>query len=115
MSTQTTNPSNEGAKPASPPDYKAKLDEVAMKAKNALGDNDKVQASQGDGGIIDKVSQYIPAVGKMMGTEKEPKESPVSVPEPGNSGPPNRPEHDGQIQEFIREQHRSTGITGMEE
>lgn len=51
------------------------------------------------------VSQYVPAVGKVLGTgEKEDKSSSEETKVPG---PPERPHHDTQIEEFIKDQHRS--------
>lgn len=60
------------------------------------------------------VSQYVPAVGGMLGgQEKDPEGEPSTaetVP-----GPPKRPEHDTQIEEFLRDQHGSRKITGVDE
>ncbi|KAJ4302181.1 hypothetical protein N0V88_002317 [Collariella sp. IMI 366227] len=87
------------------PDYKAKLDEAAERVKSPP------QQDQ-NSGIIDKVSQYVPAaVGKMLGKEeKEAEPSPETRP----SGPPNRPHHDTQIEEFIKDQHQSKTVIGIE-
>lgn len=55
--------------------------------------------------LKNKVAQYIPAVGKLLGGEKEvkkPDPAPEQIP-----GPPERPTHDIQIEEFVRDQHRS--------
>jgi hypothetical protein len=56
------------------------------------------------------VSQYVPAVGKILGgghkTENEPEAAPKI------EGPPDRPDHDRQIEEFVRDQHRSKGVEG---
>lgn len=55
------------------------------------------------------VTEYIPAVSKIIGgKESEP-------PEPQQSnvpGPPNRPDHDHNIEEFVRDQHRSNKSSG---
>lgn len=62
------------------------------------------------------MSQYVPAqVGKLLGThgggdktkknqqdDKQSSSSSANVP-----GPPDRPRHDTQIEEFVRDQHRS--------
>lgn len=104
------------------PDYKAKLDEAAERVKSPP------QQDQ-NSGIIDKgkfpdwrdfngpandfsVSQYVPAaVGKMLGKEeKEAEPSPETKP----SGPPNRPHHDTQIEEFLKDQHKSKTVIGIE-
>lgn len=51
------------------------------------------------------VTQYVPAVGKVLGTDGKEDESlkeETKIP-----GPPERPHHDTQIEEFIKDQHRS--------
>lgn len=51
------------------------------------------------------VSQYVPAVGKVLGAdEKEDESSREGSKVPG---PPERPHHDTQIEEFIKDQHVS--------
>jgi len=65
-----------------------------------------------------KVSHYVPAVKKVLrgsenAEEKEPSRSAEAVRK--NMGPPNRPEHDPQIGEFIRDQHKSIPVTDLEE
>ncbi|KAG8158930.1 hypothetical protein KVR01_011373 [Diaporthe batatas] len=84
-----------------PPTYKEQLDEAAIKVKNP-------QNSENEGGVIgqvvEKVSQYVPAVGKVLG--KDQKEDLASQ-EPKVPGPPERPHHDTQIEEFIKDQHSS--------
>ncbi|KAL2126407.1 hypothetical protein VTI74DRAFT_969 [Chaetomium olivicolor] len=87
------------------PNYKAKLDKAATRVKSPP------QEEQGTG-IIDKVSQYVPAVGRMLGKQEE--EPEPSLPEKKPPGPPERPHHDTQIEEFIKDQHRSKKIVGME-
>jgi hypothetical protein len=48
------------------------------------------------------------------GRDKEPERQ--SAPTRENvSGPPERPEHDAQIEEFIKDQHRSKQVVGIEE
>lgn len=56
------------------------------------------------------VSQYVPAVGKVLGTDQ--KEEGASRDENKIPGPPERPHHDTQIEEFIKDQHRSKGDDG---
>jgi hypothetical protein len=52
------------------------------------------------------VTEYIPAVGKVLGTSTPKKDT--ESPEPTDlPGPPERPTHDGSIEEFVRDQHRS--------
>jgi hypothetical protein len=88
-------------------DYKAKLDEAANQEKSSS------QEQQG-GGIVDKVSQYVPTVGRILGAQ-EPDQGREPSPEKNVSGPPNRPENDAQIEEFLRDQHRSKKVVGIEE
>lgn len=52
-----------------------------------------------------EVSEYVPAVGKILGVEKPEEQAPVTETKVG--GPPDRPHHDTQIEEFVRDQHRS--------
>lgn len=56
--------------------------------------------------LVVKVSQYVPAVGKALGQEQK-KNTPAQSLEPKVPGPPERPVHDVQIEEFVRDQHRS--------
>ncbi|KHO00347.1 uncharacterized protein MAM_02270 [Metarhizium album ARSEF 1941] len=49
------------------------------------------------------VTEFIPAAGKVLAPRKKPGEDNQSeIP-----GPPDRPRHDGKIEEFVRDQHRS--------
>lgn len=52
------------------------------------------------------MSQYVPAVGKMLGKE-ETKEESAPAAGTATDTPPKRPHHDTQIEEFVRDQHRS--------
>ena len=60
-----------------------------------------------DGGTnMAAVTQIIPpSLGKALGIEKK-EETPPKDPAPP-AGPPHRPDHDEQISEFVRDQHRS--------
>lgn len=60
-----------------------------------------------------KVTAYVPAVGHLLGKEDKKDEQPVEPAKP--SGPPHRPDHDTQIEEFVRDQHRSQNIDGVME
>ncbi|KAK1760861.1 hypothetical protein QBC47DRAFT_356004 [Echria macrotheca] len=101
-----------------PTDYKTRLDQAATKARSRSPDAPTQESGSGSGGlgetIVEKVSQYIPAAGKVLGKhEKEehvPEQQTTSKP-----GPPNRPDHDPQIEEFVRDQHRSMPITSLDE
>ena len=60
------------------------------------------------------MTQYIPAVGTILGSqnELEGEQSPANTNPPG---PPDRPAHDTQVEEFIRDQHHSKEVVGIEE
>ncbi|AEO63344.1 uncharacterized protein THITE_2108450 [Thermothielavioides terrestris NRRL 8126] len=91
------------------PDYKAKLDEAASRAKSP-------PSSEGQStGMIDKLSEYVPAVGRMLGGQEKQPETEVSPAGKEMPGPPNRPEHDTQIEEFIRDQHRSKKVVAIDQ
>ncbi|KAK4250689.1 hypothetical protein C7999DRAFT_28770 [Corynascus novoguineensis] len=86
------------------PDYKARLDGAADEAKKQQPREDQNQ------GIMNKVSQYVPTVGKLLGNQQEdPKDEPSTAKDA--SGPAN----DTQIEEFLRDQHGSKRIIGMDE
>lgn len=55
--------------------------------------------------VAEPVSQYVPAVGKVLGTDQKVNDS--SRDETKVPGPPERPHHDVQIEEFIKDQHCS--------
>nr|XP_036578424.1 uncharacterized protein CTRU02_11652 [Colletotrichum truncatum]KAF6785667.1 hypothetical protein CTRU02_11652 [Colletotrichum truncatum] len=64
--------------------------------------------------IIEKVTQYIPAAAKILGNPQEEKEEKKEkISRPGIPGPPERPYDDAQVEEFIRQQHRSKGEDGL--
>lgn len=63
--------------------------------------------------LTEKVSQYLPAaVGNALGRRSK-EASPPSQTESKVPGPPDRPHHDTQIEEFVRDQHRSRKGDGM--
>lgn len=59
------------------------------------------------------VSHAIPAVAPLIGGSNP--DNKVEEHKEVPPGPPNRPEHDTQIEEFVREQHRSNGIENLSE
>ncbi|TLD31599.1 hypothetical protein PspLS_02548 [Pyricularia sp. CBS 133598] len=84
--------------------YKLQLDQAAKDALKSPSELKK-SPSPAPNPVVEKVAQYIPAVGKLLGGEKEvkkPDPAPEQIP-----GPPERPTHDIQIEEFVRDQHRS--------
>lgn len=114
----------QGTDANTPPTYKEQLDEAAIKVKSAESGNNeggvigqvvekgktRLFQSWGSVGLIHlwprhAVSQYVPAVGKVLGSNEKEDES--SREETKIPGPPERPHHDTQIEEFIKDQHRS--------
>ncbi|OIW29787.1 hypothetical protein CONLIGDRAFT_631864 [Coniochaeta ligniaria NRRL 30616] len=89
--------------------YKEQLDKAAEKVKGPPAGT-KEEPSET---LLDKVTEYVPAVGKLLGKEDKKDEQPVEPAKP--SGPPHRPVHDTQIEEFVRDQHRSQDINGVME
>ncbi|KAK8067126.1 hypothetical protein PG997_013873 [Apiospora hydei] len=89
----------DGQVKSSSEDYKEILDKKAFEARHP-------DAGKEEPTLLEKVTEYIPAVAKVLGTEK--KEAEEKSPEPEHTpGPPERPHHDVNIEEFVREQHRS--------
>ncbi|KAK7724985.1 hypothetical protein SLS63_008387 [Diaporthe eres] len=72
-----------------PPTYKEQLDEAAIKVKDP-------QSGANEGGVIGQVVE--------KGTDHKDESSREETKVPG---PPERPHHDTQIEEFIKDQHRS--------
>ncbi|KAJ4863891.1 hypothetical protein T069G_00421 [Trichoderma breve] len=93
-----------------PPTFKEQLDQEAIDSRVHQHESEEHSTVKD---IVDKISHAIPAVAPLIGgsnpehKEEEHKEVPP--------GPPNRPEHDTQIEEFVREQHRSNGIENLSE
>jgi hypothetical protein len=50
----------------------------------------------------------------MLGSQQQPEEGAPS-PAKDAPGPPDRPKNDTQIEEFMRDQHRSKRVVGIEE
>ncbi|EFQ27888.1 hypothetical protein CGRA01v4_03484 [Colletotrichum graminicola] len=84
--------------------FKQKLDQAAHDAR-------KPDDEPNQNPIIEKVTQYIPAVANILGHPQEERGEKVS--RPGIPGPPERPYDDTQVEEFIRQQHRSKGEDGL--
>ncbi|KAF4450868.1 hypothetical protein F53441_6091 [Fusarium austroafricanum] len=53
------------------------------------------------------VTEYVPAAAKILPSQSPPKE------EERPPGPPERPHHDDQIEDFVRDQHRSQGVDSI--
>ncbi|CCC10048.1 hypothetical protein SMACR_02627 [Sordaria macrospora] len=116
----STNPNNNisqpGAEGQDPSDYKPQLDEIAEKKWQGP---EEQQPPQQSGGIVDKIAEYVPAsVTEKIGLAKKQQQPEKEVEEPKedlSAVPPHRPHHDEQIQEFLRDQHRSKEILGDDE
>ncbi|KAH7152097.1 hypothetical protein B0J13DRAFT_605158 [Dactylonectria estremocensis] len=97
---ETTSPANGSQQNET---FKDQLDKAAAERRANLG-------NQKPNPIVEKITEYIPAATKILGSQQsDPKESGTSnVP-----GPPERPDHDDIIEGFVREQHRSNGDDGL--
>ncbi|KAK2004569.1 hypothetical protein LX36DRAFT_649893 [Colletotrichum falcatum] len=84
--------------------FKQQLDQAAHDARKP--DDEPKQNP-----IIEKLTQYIPAAANILGNAQEEREEKIS--RPGIPGPPQRPYDDTQVEEFIRQQHRSKGEDGL--
>ncbi|KAL6875437.1 hypothetical protein HDV57DRAFT_503167 [Trichoderma longibrachiatum] len=87
-----------------PPTFKEQLDKEAVESRTQhqgeSGEHSTVKA------VVDKIASVIPASVPFIGGGSHPDENKVEQkPEP--KIPPRRPEHDPQIEEFVRDQHRS--------
>ncbi|KAJ9161207.1 hypothetical protein NKR19_g2452 [Coniochaeta hoffmannii] len=109
MSSQASNEAATGDSIKTP--YKEQLDKAAEKIKSPpAGTNEEPKET-----LLDKVTDYVPAVGKLLGKEEKKKDELPDEPATKPSGPPHRPVHDTQIEEFVRDQHRSQNINGVME
>ncbi|KAI1861240.1 uncharacterized protein JN550_011062 [Neoarthrinium moseri] len=84
------------------PSFKEQLDHKARVARDPNYGKEEPQPT-----LLEKVTEYVPQVGNILGTGAQKKEDegrkvPESIP-----GPPHRPDHDLQVEEFLKEQHRS--------
>lgn len=60
---------------------------------------------------VGKVTEYIPAASKILGGSKQTEQETNKSEDV--SGPPNRPDHDHKIEDFVRDQHRSKTEDGV--
>ncbi|KAK4192982.1 hypothetical protein QBC35DRAFT_482296 [Podospora australis] len=99
-------------------DYKPHLDKAADRVKHPQPSPPSEEQQQQQGGLMQKVEQVtrnIPLVGTMLGSTNETeKNNAATQPEKtvAPSGPPDRPEHDAQIEEFLKDQHHSRKVVG---
>jgi len=79
--------------------FKEQLDRVSDEKRQA-----EAQKNQPPNPIVEKITEYVPAASKILGSSKQPEEGTKSEDIPG---PPERPHHDHKIEDFVRDQHRS--------
>ncbi|KAL6849304.1 hypothetical protein ACO1O0_008840 [Amphichorda felina] len=79
-------------------DFKEQLDRVAEERRSGA-DNQQTNP------IVEKITEYVPAASKVLGGSKE--FEPHTSNSENTPGPPNRPDHDHKIEDFVRDQHRS--------
>ncbi|KAH6686261.1 hypothetical protein F5X68DRAFT_240555 [Plectosphaerella plurivora] len=97
-------------KPEREMSFKEKLDKAADEARQPSddGENDSFMKP-----IIEKVTEYIPAATSILGDpKKEEEERQAAITKPTPGGPPERPIHDHNIEQFVKDQHRSKGEDG---
>jgi len=91
--------------------YKKQLDEIASKVKNGPVKEVEEKGNSVIGKVTETVNGYVATLGNAVGIEtyatRKQQEAEVPVTETRPLGPPERPDHDVQIAEFIRDQHRS--------
>lgn len=93
-----------------PPTFKEQLDQEAIDSRVHQHESEEHSTVKD---IVDKISHAIPAVAPLIGGSNP--DNKVEEHKEVPPGPPNRPEHDTQIEEFVREQHRSNGIENLSE
>ncbi|KAH6649022.1 hypothetical protein BKA67DRAFT_379666 [Truncatella angustata] len=101
----TAGPTSSSQQPQTDGDstFKSQLDHKARVARDPNYGKEEPQPT-----FLEKVADYAPAVGKILGVEKKgDKQTEPETPEVAPGVPPVRPHHDGHIEEFIKDQHRS--------
>ncbi|KAJ2904017.1 hypothetical protein MKZ38_008949 [Zalerion maritima] len=88
------------------PKYKERLDEKAKSNKNP--DDGKKEPS-----VIEKVAEKIPCAPSLLRGKKDDEKEKQQPKREELPGPPDRPHHDEQIEEFVRDQHRSKNKGGV--
>ncbi|PHH83409.1 hypothetical protein CDD82_1343 [Ophiocordyceps australis] len=78
--------------------FKDQLDRAAVESRESQ--------AQKPNPVVEKIAEYVPAASKVLGSsDQQQSERPLS--QSDVPGPPNRPTHDPNIEEFVRDQHRS--------
>ncbi|KAH9883388.1 hypothetical protein F4778DRAFT_767099 [Xylariomycetidae sp. FL2044] len=90
--------------PRDEPTLKDRLDQAAKESRHQ-GDS----PPQNQSSLVEKVVEYLPAAASVLGSKgPDQGQKPADTPPAKDlSGPPERPHHDGSIEEFVRHQHRS--------
>ncbi|KAI0471143.1 hypothetical protein GGR56DRAFT_659180 [Xylariaceae sp. FL0804] len=91
---------------------KEKLDRAAEDARQPASANESNEAT-----LLGKVSEYVPGAAKVLGTGTGtgPQEETLKAGGEDQAVPPHRPDHDRQIEDFMRDQHRSKKQDGSME
>ena len=88
-------------------DYKEKLDRAAHEARHPHRSDEQEKPDVHP--IVEKVTEYVPPLGRALGLDKKSTSQEQTAPAKP-PGPPERPQHDTQVKEFLRDQHRSMPI-----
>lgn len=104
MSSTSSTPAIPGQQDSGPASFKEQLDHKAHVARDPNYGKEEQQK-----GLLGKVAEYVPAVASMILPQESRSSSntPPSTETATPPGPPNRPEHDDKIEDFVRDQHRS--------
>ncbi|UKZ72853.1 hypothetical protein TrVFT333_000490 [Trichoderma virens FT-333] len=102
-SPKKNNNSSSSGNSAPAPTFKEQLDNKAIESR--IHENES-EGSSVVKTVVDTISHVIPAAAPIIGGSNPDSKVEENKEEP--AGPPHRPEHDTQIEEFVREQHRST-------
>ncbi|GJN85689.1 hypothetical protein PLIIFM63780_009259 [Purpureocillium lilacinum] len=94
MASERTNKSEEEQQAS----FKEQLDRIAVASREG-------EQESKPNPIIEKITEYIPAASAILGGGSH--QQPQEETKPEIPGPPNRPDHDHKIEEFVRDQHRS--------
>jgi len=95
-------------------DFKRQLDEASIRSRQPQKQEEEDTSETIAEAIVDKVSQYIPAVKKVIGKPEEP-EPKAETPPPSDDVAPKRPVDDEKITQFLRDQHKSMPIDKLDE
>ncbi|KAK4458850.1 hypothetical protein QBC42DRAFT_299914 [Cladorrhinum samala] len=93
------------------PDYKPQLDSRAEESFSPKPPSPNEEPS-----LVEKVSKKVPIIGTLLGStsesEQQQQQAQKQEPQISPNEPPVRPHHDTQIEEFIKDQHRSKPVAG---